>query len=442
MTQALCSTVTLMITKIEIDGYKGFENFSMEFSPFTVIAGVNGVGKSNLFDAFRHVSKLVSSTLVEAFATDRGSYEELFTLFPSGHRRETIRYNIEMLMPGTVTDQFSDRAVLKNLRLRYEIEIRLEQHRKFMVEHEKLTYIKKSSDIYIKSNKEAANALPKSSKGRQTPFIDTEKSRITISQDGNAGGKRVVSREGAQRTVLSSITTVEFPHAYAARKMLENIHFLQLNPEKLRTPSKFTAAQSLTADGENLAAVIARLIDEDEDVEQMISNDLASVIPGVASFYIKRSQTTEEFVIGIRHIDGYEVPSKLLSDGTLRILALITIRYDPEFNGLIILEEPENGVHPGRIPHVISLLKDMTSLPNSSGSYKQVIANSHSKEVIKYIRDSLVFATPERVTNRYGPHTVTRVRHADDTLFGFQARQELEDMLDSKIAPDEDQLVL
>lgn len=431
-----------MITKIEIDGYKGFENFSMNFSPFTVIAGVNGVGKSNLFDAFRHISKLVSSTLVEAFATDRGSYEELFTLFPSGQRRETIRYNIEMLMPETITDQFSDQATLKNLRLRYEIEIRLGRHRKFTVEHEKLTYIKKSDDMYIKSNREIANALPKLSRGRQTPFIDTEGSRITISQDGNAGGKRVVSREGAQRTVLSSITTVEFPHAYAARKMLENIHFLQLNPEKLRTPSKFTAPQSLMADGENLASVIARLTDEDEDTEQMISNDLASIIPGVASFYMKQIQTTEEFVIGIKHVDGYEVPSKLLSDGTLRILALITIRYDPEFHGLIILEEPENGIHPGRIPHVVSLLRDMTGLPNNSGSYKQVIANSHSKEVIKYVSDSLAFATPERVANIYGIHTVTRVRDAGDTLFGQDARRQLEDVLDSRIVSDEDQLVL
>jgi len=40
-----------MITKIEIDGFKTFDNFKIELSPFVIIAGVNGSGKSNLFDA-------------------------------------------------------------------------------------------------------------------------------------------------------------------------------------------------------------------------------------------------------------------------------------------------------------------------------------------------------------------------------------------------------
>lgn len=40
-----------MLTRIEIDGFKSFTNFSMDFSPLTVIAGLNASGKSNLFDA-------------------------------------------------------------------------------------------------------------------------------------------------------------------------------------------------------------------------------------------------------------------------------------------------------------------------------------------------------------------------------------------------------
>lgn len=433
MAQVLYSTVVLMITKIEIDGYKGFEKFSMNFSPFTVIAGVNGVGKSNLFDAFRHISRLVSETLVEAFVTDRGAYEELFTLFPSGNRRDEISYAVEMLLPEKVEDQFSAEEALQNLRLRYELRIKLETVRKFTILKEKLTYIKKSEDEFIKKHKEVKNYLPKLRRGRQTPFIDTEGNQITISQDGNGGGKRVVSREGAQRTVLSSITTIEFPHAYAVRKMLENIHFLQLNPEKLRASSKFSAPQSLSPDGENLAAVLARLIEQDADVEQMVSNDLASIIPGVAEFFLKYDDTKEEYVVGIRHVDGYEIPSKLLSDGTLRILALIAISYDPEFYGLIILEEPENGVHPGRIPQIVSLLRDMTGFPNSSDGYRQVVANTHSIEVVRCVRGSLALATPKRVVDKEnGPHTVTEVVSANNEVYRLIAESQLEEMLNPK----------
>lgn len=211
--------------------------------------------------------------------------------------------------------------------------------------------------------------------------------------------------------------------------MLENIHFLQLNPEKLRASSNFSAPQFLSPDGENLAAMLARLIEQDEDVEQMVSNDLASVIPGVAEFFLKYDATKEEYVVGVKHVDGYEIPSKLLSDGTLRILALIAISYDPEFYGLIILEEPENGVHPGRIPQIVSLLKDMSGFPNSSGGYRQVVVNTHSVGVVECARDSLALATPKRVVDKEnGPHTVTEVVSANNEVYRLIAKSQLEEM--------------
>lgn len=164
-----------MITRIEIDGYKGFEDFSMDFSPFTVIAGVNGVGKSNLFDAFRHILRLVSETFLEAFITDRGAYEELFTLFPSGNRRDEISYAVEMLLPEKIEDQFSAEATLQYLRLRYQLRIKMEAPRKFNILHEKLTYIKKANDEFTAKHKEIRDYLPKLSRvGRLRSSIPRE----------------------------------------------------------------------------------------------------------------------------------------------------------------------------------------------------------------------------------------------------------------------------
>src|SRR5579863_6840387 len=41
----------LMLTRLEIDGFKSFRNFAINFQPFQVLIGPNGVGKTNLFDA-------------------------------------------------------------------------------------------------------------------------------------------------------------------------------------------------------------------------------------------------------------------------------------------------------------------------------------------------------------------------------------------------------
>ena len=53
--------------------------------------------------------------------------------------------------------------------------------------------------------------------------------------------------------------------------------------------------------------------------------------------------------------------ARSLSDGTLRFLALTVVELDPEAQGLLCLEEPENGIHPQRIPAMLRLLQDIAT---------------------------------------------------------------------------------
>ncbi len=63
-----------MLTRIEIDGFKSFQDFSMDFGSFTVILGQNASGKSNLFDAIRLLSRLAAeNSVAAAFSGVRGS---------------------------------------------------------------------------------------------------------------------------------------------------------------------------------------------------------------------------------------------------------------------------------------------------------------------------------------------------------------------------------
>ncbi|WP_069471371.1 AAA family ATPase [Candidatus Marithrix sp. Canyon 246] len=71
-----------MITKIEIDGFKTFSNLKIELSPFVIIAGANGSGKSNLFDAILLLSRLAETDIKSAFQEQRGEARELFTQYP------------------------------------------------------------------------------------------------------------------------------------------------------------------------------------------------------------------------------------------------------------------------------------------------------------------------------------------------------------------------
>lgn len=418
-----------MITRIEIDGYKSFKGFSLDLFPFVVIAGSNAVGKSNLFDALRHLSKLATKTLREAFETERGSLSDLFTIYPDGSSQDKITYAVEMLLPASIVDDFSEETELEYRRLRYELSVAKSGEGGLAIVYERLAPIRFGDDTLLKSEKYSyvKAKLPQLTEVR-TPFIDTERLNIIVSPDGNVGSERTFSLVRARRSVLSSVTTIEFPHIYAAQQVLEGSHFFQFNPEKLRQPSRFHN-HTLTAEGENLPSMLARLVRYDEDVLKMISNDLAAVIPTVDEVYLEEDASREEYAIKVRHVDGYWMRSHLLSDGTLRTLALAAISYDPTFSGVILLEEPENGIHPRRIIDIVALLRNATCLENAASGATQILINTHSVHAMDAAHnDELVFATLKKIVgSEHGSYMATEMGYVageSSSLGNLVARHE------------------
>ena len=105
--------------------------------------------------------------------------------------------------------------------------------------------------------------------------------------------------------------------------------------------------------------------------------------------------------------DGTPHSARSLSDGTLRFLALAVLELDTEATGLLCLEEPENGIHPERIPAMLDLLKDIsmdTEEPiGADNPLRQVIINTHSPAVVAQIPDdSLLVAESFESKNTSG----------------------------------------
>ena len=96
------------------------------------------------------------------------------------------------------------------------------------------------------------------------------------------------------------------------------------------------------------------------------------------------------------------MPRSALSDGTLRFLALSIIELDPDAQGLLCFEEPENGIHPERISSMLRLLENLTvDVENTVGPdnpLRQVIVNTHSPSVVGLVTDeNLLVAEKQEV---------------------------------------------
>ena len=379
-----------MITHIYIDGFKSFNKFEMDFTPLTVIAGTNAAGKSNLFDALKLLSGIASADKIQkAFLEQRGDMLELFTHFDDDTIADTMSFVVEMLVDPVVVDAWGAKEQLKYTRLRYELEL----HRfvnnigieDIEVTNEQLTTIKHDSDRWIRIiPKDTASywrPLVKTGK-RQTPYLFTEKvyNRVVVPQDGTSGRRREFPLNHSTRTVLSSFDSVDFRHILAAKNEMIGWRFLQLNPEDLRRPtSKTVGSDKISESGKNLAAALFRIKQSNPYCIKEISRKLHSFIPSFVSVDVIDDEKNKQYVLVLYDVNGKEYTSRVLSEGTLRILSLCILWQDDEYNGLLCFEEPENGVHPFRINTMASLLKNLTTDFSSYDTpLRQVIINTHS----------------------------------------------------------------
>jgi predicted ATPase len=223
-------------------------------------------------------------------------------------------------------------------------------------------------------------------------------------QDGSGGRPTSRLASTLPRTVLSTAYAAESPTALLARREMQSWRLLQLEPTALRKPDEFTAPTRLGADGSHLAATLFHLariqehrkgrdgVDrEDGSVYAQVANRLAQLIDDIRTVCVDRDERRELFTVNVTGRDGTVHPARALSDGTLRFLALAVLELDPEAQGVICLEEPENGIHPRRIQAMLRLLRDIATDANEPAGednpLRQVIVNTHAPAVVLEVPD-------------------------------------------------------
>lgn len=414
-----------MITRIEIDGFKTFRNFTLDLDPLQVIVGPNAAGKSNLFDALILLSHLADADLRTAFQRMRGDAGELFTMRTDGTRETRMRLAAEILVEPKIVDSWGAEADLKYTRLRYELDIIRQADSKGLerlyVERESLTLIQRGKDEWARRQGLDAQPywLPRVTGGR-APFISTDMEQgaatVFLHQDGRSGRKGSVASR-MERTVLSGVPNTEFPHAFAARSEMRSWRFLQLNPEILRQPSSMVGPQVMGADGSNLPSALARLAAYDPYLLTDIGRDLGNLVPGVVSIEVEPDRTRDEYVIWAVTQDGRRFSSRVLSDGTLRMLALVALKNDPEHRGVVMFEEPENGVHPYRLKNIAGLVKELATDFHDSEQIdlplRQFLCNTHSPVLIneRGILPHVLFAFTSLRSDQVISPTPVRLTH-------------------------------
>jgi predicted ATPase len=189
---------------------------------------------------------------------------------------------------------------------------------------------------------------------------------------------------GRTRSALANVPADQssFPVSLWFREMIESgVQNFILDSQVIRQPSPPGLGLRFQTDGSNLPWVIHELSKDKKRYAAWVDH-IRTALEDVRDIRtIEREEDRHRYLV-IEYVNGASVPSWLVSDGTLRLLALTIPAYLKDMGGVFLIEEPENGIHPKAMETVI---QSLTSIYHG-----QVLIATHSPVVINQLDASQV----------------------------------------------------
>lgn len=185
-------------------------------------------------------------------------------------------------------------------------------------------------------------------------------------------------RFGLDKAALGSLPEDpdRFPLSIAARDALrDGIRTLQLEAPQMRSASPPGSPTKIALDGSNLPHVVRSFMQRDPVLFDQWVQHVAAAVEGLEAIRVREREEDRHLVLEAKFSGEHQqaVPSWLLSDGTLRVLALTLLSYAATEDDLdtYLIEEPENGLH----PLAIQVVHETLSTPPANA---QVLCATHS----------------------------------------------------------------
>lgn len=339
-----------MLTHVQIKGYKSLKDVSLDMNSLTVLIGPNGSGKSNFLDIFTLIAEAAHGELTEGIIqrggiksiSHRGSSNTIFRLAFDfdvlGLSQTGIRYALEVNQPNSFP------IILRELVI----------DQQFSQDNEQMFVLRNQSSVDFK----------KTSGEPETKKLESI-SELAIFQ-------------------VKDQTVYPIPYELL-RQFQEWTCYLPMNvgiQSTMRLPQSLRHGYHLLPNGSNLFSVLHSIQSQIPDIWENIKEILRAIYPDFHSITFPSEGGEGKILLRwwehpFEKQNGFS--ADLLSDGTLRLLALLAILKTPNPPPLICIEEPELGLHPDWIKLVAELLEE-------AATRTQIIVTTHSPTLVSHVQ--------------------------------------------------------
>ena len=218
-------------------------------------------------------------------------------------------------------------------------------------------------------------------RGYPPHFLDFSNGEGTVMDDPDSIESRQIERlQSADLLAVSALGQLErHPRIGSLRAFVTGWYLSYVAADGTRTTPVAGPMERLSKTGDNLPNVVQYLVEEHPDRWERVRSVLSARVPRLETI---EAETLSDNRLLLRLKDApFDMPvlSKFISDGTLKLLAYLTVLYDPVPAPFIGIEEPENQLHPRLIPLLAEECRD-------ASARSQLLVTSHSPEFLSELQ--------------------------------------------------------
>jgi predicted ATPase len=370
-----------MISQIEALNYRSLRYIRQPIGAFHVLVGPNASGKSTFLDVVSFLGRLVSEG-VEAAVRERT--ENICDLL-WGRSGRHFELAIEATLPNAIRGKLGNDATRT---IRYEVaigvppepetdEIGILSERVFLTPTRE--HFENPRLLFPAPIDAPESILHKTLRGSKSVVSKAYNGNDNFTPETKTSGRKAWAHSfklGHRKSALGNLPPDEshFPATTWLKNLLaEGVQTFILNSLLIRKPSPPNQRRGFRTDGSNLPWVVHDLAQRDETRFRDWIGHVQTALPDLVMVHtVLRPEDRHRYLM-VEYRGGLKVPSWMVSDGTLRLLALTLPAYLPDFQGIYLIEEPENGIHPKAVETVFQSLSSVYDAQLLLASHSPVI---------------------------------------------------------------------
>jgi len=325
------------LKSLRIKNFKSIVDVQIEdIANFSVFAGANGSGKSNIFEALEFIKDVIKYGAKDAIRK-HGGYDSI--------------HSYKLKAPKTkVFGAYLIININKNY-YKYKLIIKDLDRNPFIYE----SITKNSKEIAKRTNRSL--------------FIFGEKQELNYSS--NESILKLIAIEGKE--LFDYLTSI--------------VRY-QIDPIKAKEADDFDANDILNSDASNISTVLNTL-EKENDTRDEIMETMAMIVPNLDKIVVEKERLNNKSLLMFKEKNSRKkFPARLISDGTIYALAMLAIIYSNK-KGLVLIEEPERGLNPQAIIELIEIFRDKSRDLN-------IFINTHSESIVRVLEPKELFLVDKK----------------------------------------------